>query len=542
MDFFYDGQIRRYVTQFMRVFIGFKYQAGDGEQRQIPVMYGDMSRQAASIIKENSENKMLSVPRIACYISGLELDTTRLSDATFVSKVSIRERKYGTDPITGDREYFGNQGNAYTVERLMPTPMKLTMKADIWTSNTDQKLQLLEQILILFNPSLELQTTDNYLDWTSLTALYLNSVVFSSRTIPVGAESDIDICSLQFEMPIYITPPAKVKKLGIVQNIINNVFTEDGDVVGIEDLTFNGSRGGITLSSNKYGVLLFKSQTSDLNDYQYDATLIDGKNPVLSSALGEKETKLGDDLDWNTVIDAQGGYIPGSLIRFKQPNGYDIIGTYVVNPIDPYVLKITFDPDTLPTNTLIPSSVIGLDHKGTIDAIIDPYRFNPLELYGNQAGIPLGLRYLMLDEVNTSPNVGGNTTWPGGPYDGPDAWKNLNGSDPVILANSIIEWNGSAWVDLIPQWEPSTDPFDGSIVYNPNQLLSYEGKIYKVLKYVSKNDNVDPISQNTEFFKQISFYVQNIKTGIQYRWTGSEWLKSFEGEYKPGDWKFDTEE
>ena len=45
MDYFYDGQIRRYVTQFMRVFIGFKYQAGDGEQLSVPVMYGDMSRQ-----------------------------------------------------------------------------------------------------------------------------------------------------------------------------------------------------------------------------------------------------------------------------------------------------------------------------------------------------------------------------------------------------------------------------------------------------------------------------------------------------------------
>ena len=33
MDYFYDGQIRRYITQFMRFFIGFKYQAGDGDQK-----------------------------------------------------------------------------------------------------------------------------------------------------------------------------------------------------------------------------------------------------------------------------------------------------------------------------------------------------------------------------------------------------------------------------------------------------------------------------------------------------------------------------
>ena len=57
MDFFYDGQIRRYVTQFMRIFIGFKYQAGDGTQKSVPVMYGDLTRQVASIIKDNSENK-----------------------------------------------------------------------------------------------------------------------------------------------------------------------------------------------------------------------------------------------------------------------------------------------------------------------------------------------------------------------------------------------------------------------------------------------------------------------------------------------------
>ena len=59
MDFFYDGQIRRYVTQFMRIFIGFKYQSGDGTLRSVPVNYGDMSRQVAAIIKENSEKNVV---------------------------------------------------------------------------------------------------------------------------------------------------------------------------------------------------------------------------------------------------------------------------------------------------------------------------------------------------------------------------------------------------------------------------------------------------------------------------------------------------
>jgi len=236
MDFFYDGQIRRYVTQFMRFFIGFKYQAGDGTQKTLPVTYGDLSRQVAAIIRENSENKMISVPKISCYITGLEMDTTRLAASTFVSKVNIRERNYEEFDGQGNPVYQNIQGGNYTVERLMPTPFTLTMKADIWTSNTDQKLQIIEQILVFFNPSFEIQTTDNYLDWTSLSVINLKSTQFSSRTIPQGTDSDIDICSMEFTMPIYITPPAKVKKLGVVKTIITNIYNEAGAVMSLEDI------------------------------------------------------------------------------------------------------------------------------------------------------------------------------------------------------------------------------------------------------------------------------------------------------------------
>ena len=102
--------------------------------------YGDMTRQVAAIIKDNSENKLPVVPKISCYISGLELDTSRLTDPSFVSKVQIRERQWNS--TAGQIEWSNNQGGGYTVERLMPTPYKLSMKADIWTSSTDQKLQL----------------------------------------------------------------------------------------------------------------------------------------------------------------------------------------------------------------------------------------------------------------------------------------------------------------------------------------------------------------------------------------------------------------
>ncbi len=494
MDYFYDGQIRRYVTQFMRVFIGFKYKTGGAtpEEKTVPVMYGDLTRQVASIIKDNSENKMPTVPRMACYITGLELDTTRISDATFISKVNIRERRY-TD-TDGTIQYQNVQGGNYTVERLMPTPFKLTMKCDVWTSNTDQKLQLLEQILVLFNPSLEIQTTDNYVDWTSLSVIDLKSINFSSRSIPAGAESEIDICSMEFEMPIYITPPAKVKRLGIVKSVISNVFTEQGEIVELENLVFNRTAGKFQITTNNYRILLFKSQNGQ--PYDYDVSLVNPQAAVLSLGLDQKDYKNGEPVSWETILDVQGGYHAGSQIFFKQPSGYDMVGTFAVNPVDPGIIVVTFDQDTVPTNTLINSSLSGISARGTIDAIIDPYKYNPIEVYGSAGQIPVGLRFLMLDDVNTSENVGGSFGPPAVDssatlYDGPDAWKDVSGSDCVIRANSIIEWDGATWKQI---WNPATGE--------------------------------DPT------------YVQNLRTGIQYRWDGEQWLKSFEGEYASNAWGF----
>ena len=496
MDYFYDGQIRRYVTQFMRIFIGFKYKTGgdNPEERHVPVMYGDLTRQVASIIKDNSENKMSTVPRVACYITGLEMDTDRLSDATFVSKVNIRERRYTDMDNDGMVEYQNVQGGNYTVERLMPTPFKLTMKADIWTSNTDQKLQLLEQILVLFNPSLEIQTTDNYIDWTSLSVINLNSTNFSSRTIPQGADTDIDICSLEFMMPIYISPPAKVKRLGVVKSIIANVFTESGDIINLEQLIYNRAKGNIeSITPNQFRVLLFKSNNGQ--SYDYDLTIVNPNAAVVAVGLDQKDYQNGEPVEWATILDAQGGYTAHSQAFFKQATGYDLVGTFAVNPVDPSILVVTLDRDTVPQNTSIPSTISGIAARGTIDAIIDPLKYNPITVYGSRANIPLGLRFLMLDDVNPSPNVGLSYNRQGDSsstaYDGPDAWKNSDGNDAVINANSIIEWNGSRWISV---WEPA-------IGTAPT-------------------------------------YIQNLKTGIKYRWDGEQWLKAFEGEYAPGYWGF----
>jgi hypothetical protein len=186
-QFFYDAQIRRFMLQFARIFSNFQIEYGRDDAAnptliRVPVRYGDATRQAQTIIQENSANSMPSTPLITFYISALDYDRPRMQEPYFVNKIQVRQRAY--DPDT--QEYETTQGNAFTIERLMPVPYKLTINCDMWTSNTNQKFQLFEQIATLFNPALEIQSTDNYIDWTSLSVVELEQVTWTSRVIPQG--------------------------------------------------------------------------------------------------------------------------------------------------------------------------------------------------------------------------------------------------------------------------------------------------------------------------------------------------------------------
>ena len=140
--FFYDEQIRRFLLQFARIFSNFQVEYGRNEEGtdhtlvRVPVRYGDATRQAQTILQENSASGMPATPLMTFYISGLDYDRPRIQEPYFVSKINVRQRTY--DEVTDT--YETTQGNAFTIERLMPVPYKLTLKLDVWTSNTNQKM------------------------------------------------------------------------------------------------------------------------------------------------------------------------------------------------------------------------------------------------------------------------------------------------------------------------------------------------------------------------------------------------------------------
>lgn len=444
-QFFYDDQIRRFLLQFARAFSGFQVEYGrDGEQAaliRVPVRYGDASRNAQTILQENSANSLPSTPLMTYYISGLDYDRPRIQNPTFVGKMSVRQRTYDAATDSFDT----TQGNAFTIERLMPVPYKLTITLDIWTSNTNQKLQLMEQILCLFNPSLEVQSTDNFIDWTSLSVIELESTQWSNRTIPQGTENPIDISTLRFSLPIWISPPAKVKKLGVVERVVAGIFDGSGDMR--EAITNNdlllGTRVLITPWNYKLVVIENRIQCV------YSPTVV--PNGSLDT-LTPTQIVPNSPLLWTTLLDAYGTYRPGiSQIRLfrDETDEAPIIGTFVIDPNNASLIIFSPDPDTVPQNTLQP-----------IDAIIDPLISSPGD--GLPPAAP-GQRYL-LTESTGSP---GNTS-------NPLAWVGELGQPLIAEANDIIEYVGNRWRVVFVSQDETNPETDRQWVTNITTGTQYE--------------------------------------------------------------------
>ena len=472
VPFHYDEQIRRFLLQFTRLFSHFQVEYGrnssgsDPVYQTVPIRYGDSSRQAQSIMQQNSANKVPSAPMMSFYVNALDYARDRVQEPYYTEKKHIRQREYDTTSET----YETTQGNAFTIERLMPVPYNLGITLDIWTTNTNQKLQILEQILPYYNPSIEIQSTDNYLDWTSLSVVELNTTNWSSRSIPRGTDEPIDITSLMFTLPIWISPPARVTKGGVIHKIIASIYDDDGnhiDAISNDDLLL-GTR--MKIAPHGYQVLLLNNQLQVLKDSAIEGTKNNSFDPVSTQ---------DSNVLWHAVTEE---YLPDefesgiSQIRLENSlSGTEIVGTVAYHPTDDRFLLYTIDADTLPQNTL-----------SAVDAVVNPLHSGPGVVTGKTTfpSAVAGQRYLLTEGTGHIDNVDSD--------DIVQSWKGTDNSQLIANTNDIIEYDGSKW----------------NVVFDS-----------------SENTEVTDVE-----------YVTNITTGLQYKWTGSQWLRSYEGIYSGGEW------
>lgn len=394
-DHFYEGTMRRFLEQVVRAFSGFQYQTGrrngrEPEMRLVPCRMASLDRMVAHITRNLSENTLLTVPMITVAQTGLRGRRQDVQHPGHVDTRQVVERE-----VT-DGAYGPKRGNSYTLKRLMPRPFEMTIEVAIWTSNLDQKHQLLEQISTVFYPTIDIQNSENALDWSALTMLLMeDDITFSSRSIPIGTESEIDVATLNFRLPIWINPPAQLRQQKLIEQIVMNMNDaaagEDGELEALSRISQH------IITPGNYHVRIDGGSVTLLGPGGAD--LVGGEAPL-----------------WEKLLNQYGRFRPAqSRIRLRIgpdiENSPEVIGTLQADPDNPNRLLWQPDPDTLPANTLQP-----------VEAIIDPLRTFP-----GGAGFPtdaVGARYLIVGDMGAS-----------------HAW-----GDITARQNDIIERTASGWV------------------------------------------------------------------------------------------------
>lgn len=222
--FYYQEAYRDYILQFMRLFSGFQveYNRDDDndsikDKKTCPVFYGAMDRIVANVLHKEGVSTSTSMPIMSAVMTGIELNPEN------------RRSNYHEENVSRIR----SSDNANVVnQKVMGVPYKMSMDLSIYTTSTDQMFQLLEQIMIMFNPKLSIQKSDNILDWTYLTEIELVGVN-QETNIPAGVDDRMIIWSLSFLMDIWLDYPMK-ESTNVINEIITTIKDNTNDSAGVD--------------------------------------------------------------------------------------------------------------------------------------------------------------------------------------------------------------------------------------------------------------------------------------------------------------------
>jgi hypothetical protein len=239
-DYFYSAQLRKYIIQFMAIFTGIKVKIGkndfdsDTDLMSVPIKYGTSDRVVSNIIAGFTQNKPIRLPMMAAYMTGIYLDASRAKGTNQVQR-NVRLPIGGTFP-----------DDLKNVVKENPKPYQMNMELSIYVSNDYQKMQILEQILVLFDPTLQIQTSDDSQDITKISTVELIDIL-NEEQYPSGETNRMLIMTMTFKIPVYLSVPINIKS-----NIVNNiklrmdaistqkdVYVEVNDVTNTTDIDEN---------------------------------------------------------------------------------------------------------------------------------------------------------------------------------------------------------------------------------------------------------------------------------------------------------------
>ena len=403
VNYWYYSQVRTIILHTLRLFSNFRVSEGkdaDGNPklRRIPVVYMSTDKSVLYMLNNASDTVLESCPKMVLAISEIRANEKLQSGSPYYEfSTSFTEKKF--DEEIGN--YVDEPGDSYTIRRANPVPLGLTFKLYILTSMQDQKFQLFEQIRALFTPTLELQTSENPLDWTRVTAITLTGINWSSKGTTNLDSTQLDAMDMTFEVNTNLDMPSLIQRERMIEEIVNNI----GDGSGYEDIiswsTEDVSRTFYSPSNNRIKLFVNDDGKQCIQLLQSDKSKTWGE---LIKLYGIKYSPTDKDIQINC------------LTSENVDKRNDIKGILNIPNLDSNIAYLDIDKNTLPPD----------DECIFVDAIIDPTSFQPSE--ENET------MYLIDKEI------GSGTKW----------WGELlnESGEPIdkIDANCIIKKIDGKWV------------------------------------------------------------------------------------------------
>lgn len=215
----YNKQFEAYITQFLRIFSGIQVRDGVKREndsykfRKVPVYYGPPTRITSEILNKRSSFPNVSLPLISGNLESISINTDRRGPT-----------KYHEDKVS----YKDSTGTYKTNQRLVGPALTLSLKVSIWASSNDELFQILEQLLLMFNPKVTIQKSTDIEDSNYITQVELTEISRNINT-PLGTDSKTFQTDLQFSVDARMNYPFLVGEGGIIEKIITNVYDETNE-------------------------------------------------------------------------------------------------------------------------------------------------------------------------------------------------------------------------------------------------------------------------------------------------------------------------
>lgn len=212
--YFYHSLMRKYILYFGTIFNNIsvvRKNAQDSIEQivSVPIVYGPKSHWMTRLRQDPDlyKSTAIELPRISFEIIGMNYDGERK-----LQSLNKTFKKQGTSGVVNQQ---------YT-----PVPYDLTFQLTIYSRNSDDALQIVEQILPYFNPDYcaTLKLIDN-IDYSVDVPIILASVV-NEDSYEGSMESDkrYIFYTLMFNMKAYFWGPTQ--KSGLIKKAFINFYTD----------------------------------------------------------------------------------------------------------------------------------------------------------------------------------------------------------------------------------------------------------------------------------------------------------------------------